>query len=168
MPLTGRYQNYAFGNSAPLWVNVETLNGADAAEDLAVTAAAYGTIWRAPDYVAITRFRFFVTEAVVATTTAPIVALNHLDRDASTELEASAALLTIPTGTAIGECKTCHMDTHATYGPILMEVGECLQFEHMQICVGGTITGQGWYAFEYRVISVPQNATVAEDLDAPS
>jgi len=150
-------------------VNTRELNGFDTAEDLPDTPAQESVLWMAPDYLVVVRFRFHLTEAVAADTIVPVVALNHIDRDGSTELEASAALITFADEDAIGDFRTVDLETNATYNVVLMEPGEYCGFEHMTAGTDtGTAAGQGWYSIAYRVVSVPKNGTCAEDTNAPT
>lgn len=115
-------------------------NALDTPEDLSAAAAVYGGYLIAKQ-CKITRIAFYVTTAVVATTTAPVVEFNRRPTYNSASGEIALGTLTIPTGTAAGKILYKDID------PVTLFPGDELSFEHTVQAVGSA-AGAGFYAFD--------------------
>lgn len=112
-----------------------------AEEDMAATAAVQGE-WVVSKRCTIKRISFYVTAAVVATTTAPVLTFRRRLAYAVSGGQSTIGTLTIPDTTAVG--KVLYKDVT----PITLNVGDTICLDHTQIAVGGTIAGKGIYGFE--------------------
>lgn len=119
-------------------------NAHDTAEVLSAAAAVYGG-YLVCSQVKVKRFMFYVTVAVVAATTAPVVKVSRRPTYNSATGEVLIASMTIPTGTAAGKVlyKNCSSALNVLYP------GEELSYEQtVQAADPGTAAGSGFYAVE--------------------
>jgi len=121
-------------------------NAHDTAENLAASAAVYGGyLVCAP--IKVTGMYFYVTLAIVAGTTAPVVEVNRRPTYNSASGELQIVSGTIPTGTAAGKV------LYEFCEPYLCYPGDELSFEHVtQAADGGTAAGTGFYGLDYEVV----------------
>lgn len=118
-------------------------NAHDTAENVAAAAAVYGGYYVTKP-CQVTKFMFFVTTAVDADTTAPVVEVNQRPTPGSATGEVQIASITIPDGTAAGKMMYAYPAT-----PIILNVGDELSFEHVtQAADTGTAAGAGFYDVE--------------------
>src|SRR3954468_13293407 len=110
-------------------------------EDLAAAAAVHGEYLCVRACV-LKRIMFNVSAAVVATSTAPVIRFSKRVLQGSDTGAVVCGSITVPDTTAIG--KVMYKDIT----PVSFAVGDTLKLENTQIAVGGSIAGQGYYAFE--------------------
>jgi hypothetical protein len=91
------------------------------------------------------RFEFIVQTAVVATSTAPVVALDYTDTVGSVS-RAEKLTLTIPNTTAAG------VTIEDSLTPFFVADTDILHFERKTQGAGGTTAGDGYYVIYYEVI----------------
>lgn len=129
-----------YTNKMGLGYLIRKSNAHDTAENLAASAAVYGG-YLVTKPCQITEFKFYVTLAVDADNTAPVVEVNQRPTYNSSSGEVQIASITIPDGTAAGKVMSKICDP-----PILLNVGDELSFEHVTQAVdGGTAAGAGFY-----------------------
>lgn len=117
-------------------------NAHDTAENLAAAGAVYGG-YLVTSQVKVKRLAFYVSTAIVAGTTAPVVEFNRRPTYNSSSGEVLLGQLTIPTGTAAGKVVFKDID------PVVLNPGEELSYEHVtQAADSGTAAGAGFYAVE--------------------
>jgi hypothetical protein len=112
-----------------------------AEEDLDAGAAVHG------EYVVLRRCRirrlyFYVTEAVVATSVAPVVTFRQRLAYAVTGSQVSLGTLTIPDTTAVGKV------LYKNITPVVLNVGDTLCLDNTTAGTGGSTAGKGIYGFE--------------------
>ncbi len=95
--------------------------------------------------IVVHRFEFVVQTAVVATSTAPVVALDYTDTVNSTS-RAEKVTLTIPNTTAAG------VTIEADLTPFFVADTDILHFERKTQGAGGTTAGDGYYIIYYELI----------------
>lgn len=111
----------------------------DTAEVVSAAAAVYGG-YLVTKAVELKRFSFYVSVAIVAATTAPVVKISRRPTFNSSSGELEIARLTLPTGTAIG--KVVYKDVD----PYQLLPGDELSIEHVtQAADPGTAAGAGYY-----------------------
>lgn len=117
-------------------------NAHDTAENLAATAAVYGG-YLVTKPCSISGFRFYVTLAVDADVTAPVVEVNRRPTYNSSSGEVLLDQITIPDGTAAGKVLVTR------FAPVQLNVGDELSFEHLTVANDtGTAAGTGFYDAE--------------------
>lgn len=125
-----------------------------AAEDISAAAAVHGEhiVLKA---VQIKRLMFVVTTAVVATTTAPVVAFKKRPTPGSTSGSSVIGTLTIPNGTAVGTV------LYKDVSPVKLNAGDAICLEHTVQAVGSA-AGGGLYGFE--LIDHPEQPANQSDM----
>lgn len=122
-------------------------NAHDTAENLAAAAAVYGG-YLVCKPIKVTGFYFYVTLAIDATTTAPVVEVNRRPTYNSSSGELQMASMTIPDATAAGKV------VYKEIEPYLCYPGDEISFEHVtQAADPGTAAGTGFYGIDYEVVS---------------
>ena len=117
-------------------------NALDTAEVLSASAAVYGG-YLVTKQCKIKRLMFYVTTAVAADTTAPVVEFNRRPTYNNASGEILLGQLTLPDGAAAG--KVYYKDI----SPVVLYPGDELSFEHVTQAVDGSAAaGAGFYAFE--------------------
>lgn len=111
------------------------------AENVAASAAAYGEMGVSKNCM-ITRIYFTVTTAIVATSTAPEVAIKKYVKIGDSSGAVTVGTITIPNGTAAGTVM------YKDVTPVEFAPGNSIVAEHTVQCVGGSVAGAGWYSFE--------------------
>lgn len=119
-------------------------------EDLAAAPAVHGEFLISKG-IRVTQIKFHVTTAVVATTTAPVVAVKKRPTPGSSSGEVTIGLLTIPNGTAVSKI------VYKNVTPVELAPGDSLAFEHT-VQAAGTPAGAGYYSVDYDIDpEVPAN-----------
>lgn len=114
-------------------------NAHDTAEVLSAAAAVYGG-YLVSKPCSISEFKFYVTAAIVAGTTAPQVVVKRRPTYNSSSGEILLATLIIPSGTAAGKVVS------KRFAPVQLNVGDELSFEQtIQAADSGTAAGSGFY-----------------------
>ena len=101
--------------------------------------------WKVNHPIVVHRFEFIVQTAVVATSTAPVVALDYTDTVGSVS-RAEKVTLTVPNTTAAG------VTIEADLTPFFVADTDILHFERKTQGAGGTTAGDGYYVVYYEVI----------------
>ena len=118
---------------------VRASNAHDTAENLAAAVAVYGGYYVTKP-CAISEFKFIVTTAIVAGTTAPVIEVNRRPTPGSASGEVQIDTITIPNGTAAGKVMSVR------FAPVQLNTGDSLAFEHVtQAADSGTAAGAGFY-----------------------
>lgn len=118
---------------------IRASNAHDTAENAAAAAAVYGEYYVTKP-CAISEFKFILSAACLAGTTAPVVEVNRRPTPGSATGEVLIDQITIPTGTAAGKV----MSTR--FAPVQLNVGDSLSFEHVtQAADPGTAACAGFY-----------------------
>lgn len=118
-------------------------NAHDTAENLAAAGAVYGG-YLVTKPCQVSRIMFYVTLAVDADTTAPVVEANKRPTYNSASGESVIDQITIPDGTAAGKVMFARPSS-----PVLLDIGDELSFEHVtQAADSGTAAGAGFYDAE--------------------
>lgn len=126
---------------------VRKSNAHDTAENVAAAVAVHGG-YLATRPIKITGFYFYVTVALVADTLAPAVAIKQRPTYNSSSGEVTIATLTLPDLTAAGKV------VYKRVEPYLINAGDEISLEHTVQCTSaGTAAGQGFYGFDYEIIS---------------
>lgn len=111
----------------------------DTAEDASASPAVYGG-YLVTKPCTISEFKFMVTDACVADTTAPVVEVNRRPTPGSGTGEVLIAQLTIPNGTAAGKVLS------KRFSPVQLHVGDELSLELVTQAVdSGTAACEGFY-----------------------
>ena len=133
----------AYGNKHGSGFLIRKTNAHDTAENLAASAAVYGG-YLVTKPCQLTAFKFYVTLAVDADTTAPVVEVNRRPTYNSSSGEVLIDQITIPDGTAAGKVLVARPAS-----PVLLYVGDELSFEHVtQAADSSTAAGTGFYDVE--------------------
>ena len=101
--------------------------------------------WKVNHPIVVHRFEFIVQTAVVATSTAPVVALDYTDTVGSVS-RAEKLTLTIPNTTAAG------VTIEDSLTPFFVADTDILHFERKTQGAGGSTAGDGYYVIYYEVI----------------
>jgi len=112
-------------------------------EDVAAAAADHANL-NFPRPIIVEGFSFIVSTAVVGTTTAPVVSLDHTPSGGS---RAEKVTLTIPDTTAA----KIKVDA-AAFAKFRVNPADSIHLEHKTAAVGGVIAGVGHYVIYYKVI----------------
>tara|TARA_R100000458_G_C8147525_1_gene156399 strand:- start:180 stop:587 length:408 start_codon:yes stop_codon:yes gene_type:complete len=105
--------------------------------------------WTLNHPMVIHRFEFVVKTAVVATSTAPVVSLDHTDTVGSVA-RAEKGTISIANTTAAGACKE-----PSSFTPFYAQDTDILHFEHKTQGAGGSTAGDGYFILYYE--SIPDN-----------
>lgn len=118
---------------------VRKSNAHDTAENLAAAVAVHGG-FLVTKPCALQELRFYVTLAIAASVTEPVIEVNRRPTYNSSSGELQITSMTIPTGTAAGKVLVKRV------APYQLKVGDELSFEHITQAVdAGTAAGQGFY-----------------------
>jgi hypothetical protein len=115
--------------------------GVLAEETVSASAAVHGE-YLVLKRCQIRRLMFSLTEAIVATSTPPVVSFERrptIGSDTDVEI---IGTLTLPNAAAIGA--TFYKDVE----PKTLEVGDTIKLNHTVQAVGGSVAGKGYYGFE--------------------
>lgn len=124
---------------------IRASNAFDTAENAAAVAAVYGEYYVTKP-CSISGFKFIVTVACSATTTAPVVEVNRRPTPGSSSGEVLIDQITIPDGTAAGKVM------YTRFAPVQLNIGDSLAFEHVTAAAGsGTPACAGFYDVELEV-----------------
>lgn len=116
---------------------VRKSNAHDTAENVAASPAVYGG-YLVTKPCSISEFKFYVTVAVVGTSTAPVVEVNRRPTYNSSSGELQIETITIPNGTAAGKVVSVR------FAPYQLSTGDELSFEHLTQAAGSP-AGEGFY-----------------------
>lgn len=121
---------------------VRKSNALDTAEVVSAAAAVYGG-YLVTKSCRIKRIMFYVTTAIAADVTAPVVEVNRRPTYNSASGEILLGQLTLPDGTAAGAV------VYKDIEPVQLFPGDELSFEHVTQGVDGSAAaGAGFYAVE--------------------
>ena len=101
--------------------------------------------WKVNHPMVVHRFEFIVQTAVVATSTAPVVALDYTDTVGSVS-RAEKLTLTVPNATAAG------VTIEDSLTPFYVQDTDILHFERKTQGAGGSTAGDGFYLIYYELI----------------
>lgn len=125
---------------------VRASNAHDTAENLAATAADYGTFYVCRP-IKVTAFYFFVTTTLAADTLVPQVALTRRITVGSDTGAVVMSTMGIPDLTAAGKV------VYEKFEPVLCYPGDTILLDHTVQCTSAaTAAGAGFYGFDYEIV----------------
>lgn len=115
-------------------------------EDTDASAADHFT-WKPEKPLLVRDFGFVITEAVVNTSVAAVVSLDHTPSGGS---RTEKATLSIANAAVVGTEFITYEGT--ALSPFVVEEGDTLHFEHKTAGTGGSTAGKGYYVLYYEWI----------------